>query len=91
MKRFFVLMVLSTVAVGAAGCRSYNWFERPSATPMMPAITYGSPGPQSGMYVDPLGTPQVASPAPCGPGCTSCGNTVPTLSGAQGYSPAPKN
>jgi len=91
MKRFLVLMVVSTLAVGAAGCRSCNWFERPSVAPMMPAITYGGPGPQAGMYVDPLATPPVASPAPCGPGCTSCGNTVPTLSGVQGYAPVRGN
>ena len=84
MKRFLVLMVVSTLAVGAAGCRSCNWFGRPSAAPMMPAAIYGSPAPSAAMYVNP-----VASPAPCGPGCTSCGNTVPTLSGAQGYAPVP--
>ena len=91
MKRFLVLMVVSALAVGAAGCRSCNWFGRPSAAPMMSATTYGGLAPPPARYVDPVAAPPVASPAPCGPGCTSCGNTVPTLSGAQGYPPAPGN
>jgi len=86
MKRLLVLMVVSTLAVGATGCRCGNWFGGPAAAPVMPAITYGSPSPSAAMYVNP-----VASPAPCGPGCTSCGSTVPTLSGAQGYAPVPGN
>jgi len=86
MKRFLLLMVVSTLAVGAAGCRNCNWFGRPSAGPVMPAATYGGPAPPPAMYVDP-----VVSPAQCGPGCTSCGSTLPTLSGAQGYAPVPGN
>jgi len=86
MKRFRLLMVVSALAVGAAGCRNCNWFGGPSAAPVMPATTYGSPAPSAAMYVNP-----VASPAPCGPGCTSCGSTLPTLSGAQGYAPVPGN
>ena len=91
MNRFLVLMVVSTLAVGAAGCRCCNWFGPPSAAPVMPATTYSGPAPPAAMYVNPLTTPAVASPAPCGPGCTSCGSTVPTLSGAQGYAPVPGN
>lgn len=90
MKRFLVLMVASTLAVGAGGCRSCNWFGRPAAAPIMPAITYGSPAPSGAVYVDPVGTP-VAAPSSCGPGCTSCGSTPPSLSGAQGYMPVPGN
>jgi hypothetical protein len=94
-------MVVSTLAVGATGCRSCNWFNRPSAAPTMPAIaygspgTYGSPGLPAGMYDDPLATPPIASAPACGPGpgpgCTSCGNTVPTLAGAQSYAPVAGN
>ena len=91
MKKFLVLMVVSTLAVGAAGCRCGNWFGRPSAGPVMPAVTYGSPVPPAAMYVDLVAAPGAASSAPCGPGCTSCGSTVPTLSGAQGYAPVPGN
>ena len=92
MKKFLVLMVVSTLAVGVAGCQCCNWFGGPAAAPVMPpATTYGSPAPPTAVYVDPAATPPVASPASCGPGCTSCGNTLPTLSGAQGYAPVPRN
>jgi len=91
MRKFLALMVVSTLTVGAAGCQCCNWFGRSSAGPVMPAATYGSPAPPAAMYVDPVATPAVASPAPCGPGCTSCGSTLPTLSGAQGYAPVPGN
>ncbi len=86
MKRFLLLTVVSAIALGVAGCRNCNWFGRPSAAPVMPATTFGSVMPPSAVYVDPI-----ASPAPCGPGCTSCGNTVPMLSGAQAYAPVPGN
>ncbi len=91
MKKSLVLMVVSTLVVGAAGCRCGNWFGGPAAAPVMPATTYGSLMPPAAVYVDPVATSGLASPAPCGPGCTSCGNTLPTLSGAQGYAPVPGN
>jgi hypothetical protein len=91
MKTSLVVMVVSTLVVGAGGCRSGNWFGRPAAAPVMPAVTYGSPAPPGVVYVDPAGTPPVAAPSGCGPGCTSCGSTPPTLSGAQGYLPVPGN
>lgn len=91
MKRFLLLMVVSTLVVGAAGCRCGNWFGRPAAGPVMPPVTYGSPMPPAAVYGGPAATPPVAAPSSCGPGCTSCGSTLPTLSGAQGYVPVPGN
>ena len=87
MKRLFVLTVVSTLVVGTAGCRQCNWFGRSSGPAMqrprhMPATT----------YVVPAATAPATSPASCGPGCNSCGsNTLPILSGAQGYAAAPTN
>ena len=86
MKRLLVLMVVLAPVVGVTGCRCGKWFGRPSAGPVAPAATYGSPAPPAASYVDP-----VASPGACGPGCTSCGSALPALSGAQGYAPAPGN
>jgi len=90
MKKSLVLMVVSTLIVATAGCRCGNWFGRPYGGPVMPPVTYGGPAPPAAVYVDPVGTP-VAAPSSCGPGCTSCGNTPPALSGAQGYAPVPGN
>jgi hypothetical protein len=86
MKRLSVLMIVSTLVVGTAGCRQCNWFGRSSgpacSSAAMPATT----------YVVPDATVPVTSPASCGPGCNSCGNnSVPVLSGAQGYTATPTN
>jgi hypothetical protein len=86
MKRLPVLMVVLTLAVGVTGCRSGNWFGRPSVGAVAPTATYSSPTAPAASYVGP-----VASPAACGPGCNSCGSTVPTLSDAQGYLPVQGN
>jgi len=86
MKSLPVLMIVSTLVVGTAGCRQCNWFGRPSGTAIMP--TYSTP-------VMPMAP--AMSPASCGPGgnCgpgNSCGsNTLPVLSDAQGYAAAPTN
>jgi len=89
MKKSLVLMVVSTLVVGAAGCRCGEWSGCPPAGPAMPAVTYGGAAPPGAVYVSPVAPPPVASPSSCGPGCTSCGNTPPTLSGALGYAPLP--
>ena len=86
MKGLSVLMIVSTLIVGAAGCRQCNWFGRSSgpaySSPAMPAATYVVPGAMA----------PSTSPAPCGPGCNSCSsNSLPILSGAQGYAAAPTN
>ena len=88
MKKYLVSMVVSTLIVGAAGCRCDDWFGCRAPGPVMPAA-YGSPAPPGAVYVSPVATPPVASPSSCGPGCTSCGNTPATLSGAVGYAPLP--
>lgn len=83
MKRLIVLTMVSTLIVGAVGCRECNWFGRSSGAAALPATAY-SPTMPPARYVAP-GT----SAAPCGPGCNSCGTTPPILSGAQGYAPTP--
>ena len=91
MKRLSVLMIVSTLVVGTAGCRQCNWFGRPYGA-MMPATTCSSPTMPAATYVDPGMTAPIASPGSCGPGCNSCGsNALPILSGAQGYASAPAN
>lgn len=81
MKGLSILVIVSTLVVGATGCRQCNWFGRPSGA-MMPVTTYGSPA-----------MPPAVSPPSCGPGCNSCGsnNTLPVLSAPQGYAAAPMN
>ena len=86
MKSLPVLMIVSTLVVGTAGCRQCNWFGRPSGAAITP--TYSTP-------VMPMAP--AMSPASCGPGgnCgpgNSCGsNALPVLSDAQGYAAAPTN
>ena len=89
MKRLLLLTVVSTLAIGLVGCRCGNHFAGPAAKPVLSATTYGSPAPPAAVYVDSAATPPAAAPSSCGPGCTSCGNTLPSLSGAQGYAPVP--
>ena len=89
MKRLSVLMIVSTLVVGMAGCRQCNWFGRPSGAAMMPATTYSRPAMPAATYVVPGATAPSTSPASCGPGCNSCSNTLPILSDAQGYAAAP--
>jgi hypothetical protein len=91
MNRLSVLMMVSTLVVGTAGCRQRNWFGRPYGAAMMPAASYASPAIPSAPYVSPGATAPSTSPASCGPGCNSCGNTLPILSGPQGYASAPAN
>lgn len=81
MKGLSVVVIVSTLVVGTAGCRQCNWFGRPSRA-MMPATTYSSPA-----------MPAAMPPPSCGPGCNSCGsnNTLPVLSAPQGYAAAPTN
>ena len=55
MKRLSVLMIVSTLVVGTAGCRQCNWFGRPYGA-MMPATTYGSPAMPAATYVVPGAT-----------------------------------
>jgi hypothetical protein len=83
MKRLSVFMVVSTLIVGTAGCQQCNWFKRPSgAVCSSPAAT----------YVVPSAMAPVTSPAACGQGCNSCSsNSLPILSGTQGYAAAPTN
>ena len=91
MKRLSVLMIVSTLVVGTAGCRQCNWFGRPYGA-MMPATTYSGPAMPAATYVVPGATAPVASPPSCGPGCNSCSsNTLPVLSDAQGYASASGN
>ena len=90
MKGLSVLVIVSTLVVGAAGCRQCNWFGRPSGM-MMPA-TNCCPTMPAATYADPGVAAPVASPGSCGPGCNSCSsNTLPVLSGAQGYASASGN
>lgn len=85
MKGFTVLMIVSTLAVGTAGCRQCNWFGRPSGA-MTPPTTYVSPAMPAATYVAPGAAGPTISPPSCGPGCNSCSsNTLPVLSDAQGY------
>jgi len=86
MERLIILTMVSTILVGTAGCRQCNWFGRSPEAAVMPV--YGSPAIPGATYVAP-GTAPAAPPASCGPGCTSCGNTLTTLSGGQGYAPTP--
>ena len=91
MKRLSVLMIVSTLVVGTTGCRQCNWFGRPYGAAMMPATTC-CPTMPAATYADPGVAAPVTSPGSCGPGCNSCsGNTLPILSGAQGYASAPAN
>ena len=87
MKSLSVLMIVSTLVVGTAGCRQCNWFGRPSGAAMTP--TYRSPA----MPMAPAMPPASCGPGSnCGPGGNSCGsNTLPVLSDAQGYAAAPTN
>jgi hypothetical protein len=87
MKHVLMVMVASTLIVGAAGCR----VTKPSNTVMMPAVTYGSPALPSASYVDSGAMVPTVSSNSCGPGCTSCSNTLPIFSGAQSYASAPAN
>lgn len=92
MKRLLVLTVVSTLAIGMAGCRCGTRGHAPVTTgPMMPAATYGTPSSPAVTYGNPVAMPPVTAPSSCGPGCTSCGSTPPALSGAQGYAPLPNN
>ncbi len=80
MKRFPILMIVSTLVVGLAGCQQCNWFKRSSgAVCSAPATTYMAPSAMA----------PAITPAQCGPGCNSCGstNTLPVLSAPQGYTP----
>ncbi len=92
MKRLLALTIVATLIIAMAGCQCCNWCGRPAVAPTMPAAGYGVPAaPPAAMYADPGLTAPVPSQAPCGPGCTSCGNTPPSLSGAQSYLPTPGN
>jgi len=83
MKRLLVLTIVSTLVVGTVGCGTCNWFGQRSSPAITPGTTYSAPA----MPMAPA-----MSPASCGPGCNSCGgNTLPMLSGAQGYAPAATN
>jgi hypothetical protein len=85
MKGLSVLVIVSALVVGTAGCRQCNWFGRPSRV-MMPTTAYGSPAMPAATYVVPGATVPVTSPPSCGPGRNSSGsNTLPVLSDAQGY------
>jgi len=91
MKGLSVLMIVSTLVVGAAGCRQCNWSGRPYGA-MMPTTTYVSPAMPAATYVAPGAAGPAISPPSCGPGCNSCSsNTLPVLSGAQGYASASGN
>jgi hypothetical protein len=79
MKGLSVLVIVSTLIVGTAGCRQCNWFGRSSGA-MMPVTTYSSPAMSA-----------TAPATSCGPGCNSCSNTLPVLAGPQGYVAAPTN
>jgi len=84
MKGLFVLTMVSTLVVGTAGCRQCNWFGR------SPGPAYSSPATPGATHVVPGATAPATPPASCGPGCNSCSsNTLPILSGAQGYTAAP--
>lgn len=87
MTRCLLLLAVSTVAAATTGCQCGNWFS----SPCPPAVTYSNPAIPAAMPVAPVSPAPAGASAPCGPGCTSCGNTLPILSGAQGYAPVPGN
>lgn len=94
MTRRLLLLAVSTVAAVTTGCQCGNWFSSPCPSSVTPAVTYSNPAIPAAMpaaLAAPALPPPAGASAPCGPGCTSCGNTLPILSGAQGYAPVPGN
>ncbi len=91
MKNFLAFLVAATLALVVAGCRSGNSLGGPAAVPAMPGVAYGNSPPPGTAYIDPAATPPTAMTSSCGPSCTSCSNTLPTLSAAQNYVPLSGN
>ena len=80
MKRLPVFLVVSTLIVGVTGCQHFTHSSDAACSP--PSVTFAAPA----------ATVPSAPSAACGSGCNSCSsNSLPTLSGTQGYGAAPTN
>lgn len=66
MKKLFVLTVLGVLLVGAAGCRTCDWFHRgaPARAVTMPPPVFYDPCATSAIPCDPC----APGPAACAPG-----------------------
>ena len=78
-------VALTAIAVFLGGCRAQHSGPFSSTAPSMP--TYVG---DQGFVPDTVGTGVTSESAPsCGPGCSSCGApTLPSLSGALGFTPS---
>ncbi len=82
MKKLILLTAVGVLMVGAAGCRTCDWFRRGA-----PARAVTMPGP---VYYDPCATG--APPCdPCGPSTTTCAPGAPMMvaPGPENYVPVP--
>lgn len=82
MKKLILLTALGVLTVGAAGCRSCDWFHRgaPASAATMPAP----------IYCDPCAT-TAADCGPCAPSPAACAPGAPMIvaPGAGTYVPGP--